>query len=466
MSDCNVCCNPYKGYNKMISCIHCQFECCRNCVKTYIFDSVNDAKCMNCGKLWNRDFLIDSFSYTFVSKDYKKHRENILFDRKKSKMEETQAIIMQRQEYKKYDVEIKDVKNQIYDLRIKLSSLENEKWNSRQNAMNSRTIDSSKVKFYGHCPKDECKGFVSSNWRCGICDQRICKSCKEIIGNGDDALKLHACDPNTLATLRQIKQDCRKCPKCKVSINKISGCNMMWCTNCNISFCWRTGEIFHRNIHNPHYFEWLQRTGNNNNNNDNNDNNDNNNNPCGGDLRIPTDIDNFCVNITKNERIEILELIRIIRHIKHYEMPPLNRGIIDTSDLEYRISYLLGFDNDDKFKIKLQRREKRIDRQRDVYQILDMFVVTIENYTRQYILLNRVNNRVNNRNRVRYDPVISDNVQKFLKIVKDLIIYTNESLMKIKKKYKNKVPYLVRSESNCNNYYETWINVIYEIKSV
>lgn len=30
----------------------------------------------------------------------------------------------------------------------------------------------------------------------------------------------------------------KKCPKCKVLIEKYAGCNAVKCTNCSIAFCW------------------------------------------------------------------------------------------------------------------------------------------------------------------------------------------------------------------------------------
>ena len=36
----------------------------------------------------------------------------------------------------------------------------------------------------------------------------------------------------------------------------------MWCTQCHVAFSWRTGEIDHGNIHNPHALAWKRKNGN------------------------------------------------------------------------------------------------------------------------------------------------------------------------------------------------------------
>ena len=42
----------------------------------------------------------------------------------------------------------------------------------------------------------------------------------------------------------------------------VKNCNQMWCTHCNIAFSWTTGRKINGNIHNPHYFEWLNNQNN------------------------------------------------------------------------------------------------------------------------------------------------------------------------------------------------------------
>ena len=46
-----------------------------------------------------------------------------------------------------------------------------------------------------------------------------------------------------------IKKETVKCPNCATPIYKISGCDQMWCTSCNIAFNWRTGRKIKGIIH-------------------------------------------------------------------------------------------------------------------------------------------------------------------------------------------------------------------------
>ena len=109
------------------------------------------------------------------------------------------------------------------------------------------------------CPCNDCNGFLSSQWKCGICDTYVCKDCLEIKGKDKNAP--HTCDAETLKTAEMIKKETKNCPSCAAAIYKISGCDQMWCTQCNIAFSWKTGMKVTGTIHNPHYYEFMRNGG-------------------------------------------------------------------------------------------------------------------------------------------------------------------------------------------------------------
>ena len=106
------------------------------------------------------------------------------------------------------------------------------------------------------CPDNCCKGFVSSSWKCSLCEKKFCKDCHK------ESSLLHECNKDDKATIAMIKQECKNCPKCSMGIFKIEGCDQMFCTGCNTPFSWKTGKIVTNGpIHNPHYFEVMRRGG-------------------------------------------------------------------------------------------------------------------------------------------------------------------------------------------------------------
>ena len=96
---------------------------------------------------------------------------------------------------------------------------------------------------------------------CKVCSKTQCMDCLIILDRNTN--KNHKCDPDLLKTIRLINRDSRPCPNCKEPIFRISGCPQMFCTNCHTAFDWDTNMIMTGRIHNPHYFEWLNKNKNN-----------------------------------------------------------------------------------------------------------------------------------------------------------------------------------------------------------
>jgi hypothetical protein len=79
-----------------------------------------------------------------------------------------------------------------------------------------------KAKFIMKCPDVECRGFLSTAYKCGTCQKWACNDCLVIKGLDKDAE--HTCDPGQKESVALIIKESRGCPKCGERISKIDGC--------------------------------------------------------------------------------------------------------------------------------------------------------------------------------------------------------------------------------------------------
>ena len=102
MSTCTVCCDKYnKTYRKKVTCPHCEYDACKTCIQTYLLSTTEEPHCMKCKHEHDREF-IDSFCTKRVRNvEYRKHREQILYEREMVRMPETQP-------YAEYKIKIYD----------------------------------------------------------------------------------------------------------------------------------------------------------------------------------------------------------------------------------------------------------------------------------------------------------------------------------------------------------------------
>lgn len=382
MSECPICIEKYtKRDRKKIECVKCGNLACVTCCKNYILGSINEAHCMGCKNPWDRKFLVDNFTYKFVSEDYKTFLENILYDREKSNMGEAYRVLDAYNKADDMEKELDELKLTRSELTRKIRDIDSNiysiSYNVKQIRNGKYTINNEKsqYKFFGHCPRDNCRGVITEKIKCNVCNQRVCKSCKEPIGDGVNDLKLHSCNPDTLETIKSIKDCSKPCPKCKVSIYKIDGCNQMFCTQCNISFCWRTGEIYKgRNIHNPHYFEWLNNGG-----------------AtgatgamvdgggmCNGDGFISTFIRRsgyrYRYQLDRNRMI-LYDNLRTFIDISRRIIPTLrDKTVVDDKILNSKVDYLNGYIDDNKLKKIIQDVDIKVHRLNENINILESLV--------------------------------------------------------------------------------------------
>lgn len=449
--ECTICIEPFnKATRKECVCPSCNYSVCRTCLQKFILTlDTSIVPCMNCKKIWNHDTLDLMITKQFRNTVFKQRREQILLEHEKSLLpatqpevqriksirhhKEVQASLIEKRAamLKEMDAEITKVSRAIYHL----------------HTGEGETFLKEKRTFTIHCPVSSCRGFVqSSDWMCGTCSHFACSKCHEQIGLSKDLE--HTCNEESIETAKLIRKETRSCPGCSTLIYKISGCNQMWCTQCHTTFGWKTGEVISGNVHNPHYYEWVQRNG-----------------PvattrnlgdvpCGGLLDIYR-LQNFLSNFPKEfqntqterpirrkigrhynsvEEESVYTIHRICNHIERDELP-IYRVNNNTNNLYLRAQYLMQEIQESEFKVLLQQREKKNEKRKEIYSVLEMYLFTMVDM---------------------FNNLIADCEQRNSYTLQDLITWTeqvyklqefaNNQLEKISQRYICVVPIIRKTE--------------------
>ena len=400
---CDICCEPLK---KPITCGICNFTACYKCFSKFMVECTVTPKCMKCEKPWTRKHLVDSFGQYFVSHTYKKKREDVLFDIEKAMLPDTQPIAVRIKQMKNLQMEIDKKVYECDRLRVIIYRLEpgilqsefEEFLENRKNlymqihehSEDIRILQSRKERISSSSPKNEkkanslvlkcpgenCRGYVNMRkMECELCSIKLCRDCHEVLRDEGtpldkaDALE-HTCDPATVETVRFLKKDTKNCPSCKAMIHKIDGCDQMFCTQCHTAFSWRTGEISMGRVHNPHYYEYLRQSG--------NATRELGDIPCGGLPRIPFQL------IRERPIYGIIH--QRVAHMELYEIPRLQHDL-NTVDgnLDLRVMYLNEEIDLVNFKREIYRREKKLEKKREILTILNTFVIVCSDLFRSVV---------------------------------------------------------------------------------
>ena len=424
--DCNICANTCV-VSKKVQCPYCEEIACRNCYESYTLTITNDPQCMFCNKTWSNEYVDENYTKVFVNKRLKTHRESVLLDREKAMLPQTQPYVTREKERRRMDAEIDEwrkIQQEIWKEYLKYSRKIQENQNNIARLVNTNLpVEECRKEFVRKCPKETCKGFLSTKWKCGLCESKVCKDCNEIITDEE-----HICNEDSKATIALIAKDTKPCPSCGTMIFKISGCSQMWCPDCHTAFDWRSGRIETGIVHNPHYFEFLRN------------NNKMERNPfdivCGG---LPTRNEfRILANIDIEETKQILNVHRLMLHIEHVELGRYNTPDLNfETNRELRVQYMMNDFTDEDFARLLQRKEKKRKMHKEYFQIFQMLHNTGCEYMRQ---LNNeklsqycTNNEVN-------DPIFNERIKEYSNIFARLEKYVNDEFEKVGKRYKCKYP--------------------------
>ena len=411
--DCNICCKTL-AESKFISCLYCNESACRYCHQTYIKDQTDD-NCMFCKKRWNLEFMYENFTSSFMKKEYKEIKSEILFEREKALLPETQKEMEIREKIKQNSMKIMEYQadngclkhtelprlNSLYTRslinsdhwREQTKKLEKKYRDNIEKIEELRAINSvldaswkdkdteEKKEPVYPCSVNDCRGFLSLQGHeliCGICKTSHCKDCRT---KADDE---HKCSKETLETIKMLDKETKPCPKCHIPIYKTSGCDQMWCTKCHTAFSWNTGMVESGHIHNPHYWQYMQSQG--------------------RDLEEVRRMnqqrreENRCIELidiaVATQAKNFSTLCTILSHLRHAEY--VYHEVTDhiTRNRDLRQEYLKNKLNVDKFKKEIYKREKRnwfnIDLRQNISMLYDTskdLIVNVYNmyyHTREY----------------------------------------------------------------------------------
>lgn len=479
--ECQICVIEMKGVKRApLKCMYCDFVSCLECCKKYILEQPVP-QCMNaksvCSREWTRKFLVDNFPHHFLNTQYKKHRENVLLQQERALFVETQPYVINQVETEKVFTEMSKINQQITALNKIYGSHLRTYRNLCQRSIHERQT------YTRCCPKDGCKGFLTQQWKCGICETKFCRHCHQETSQrqqtGDDpetdpatdpttdpapletqtpntqtpninssiesknefieqtestltdptTPPQHICNPDDVETAKMLEKNTKPCPNCSMGIFKIDGCNQMFCTNCNTAFDWVTRKIMNgNNIHNPHYFEWLR----------NRETSEHPtdpplpeaNNACANEgitnetslslLRIRK----FKPNLTEYQRVEIQEMVSICRkilHIREVVMPMYVYNYIERNR-QVRISFMRNKMTEIEFKRQVQQNDKKYSKSQEIYNVYQFLINAASDIILRYLDSLQKNNETSNT----------------MKEIETIVNYANDCFLEISKTYKSK----------------------------
>jgi len=439
MECCDICCETFNNSNFLkVMCKGCTGNnfACRTCCKTYILNSFNDPQCIFCKTVWDREFMNTNLTKKFVQHELKLHTENIFLERQMSLLPATQKRAAQVKKSRDLNEKRNEILSEIKLLKEKVRSLteiSNAYTLEIERLYNgtSTSDTSTKENFTFKCPSNECKGFLNSKHFCNLCETQYCKDCMCVKN------KEHICDETVKETVRIIKKSSKPCPGCGEMISKIDGCDQMWCIKCHVQFSWKTGFQITGYNHNPEYFRWMRETQQ----------------PI---TRNPNEIVNQGCNAYNLNEFELLNsltrifpnqanavgyFMNVYRFYRHTEATV--RTFVNEEEtaehelLSHRIAYLLGDISKERWKIIIQRLDKKNKLRKNNNNIWNLIETVLLSFLEKLkILLETTNNLTEYKN-------LYTDIHNFRE-------YINESFIKVSN---------VFSSTTCSGIDKEWFHI-------
>lgn len=467
MASCNVCCETFnKSTRREIPCATCDFKLCVACFEHYQSENsgLHEVSCMNCKQLWEDQYIHDHIPAAVLKRlsvatkkrlreaetafmpetqlyvEYGRKVETVKVDEYLELVRQQNELLFQmaKNEMMVHKMDSKmTLKLQLKKLKIDANLIQTSIYSWRQQkrlcrsfrdiipealftktfpvsgTLHETVAEPKQSSVLCPCPGENCRGFVMrTEHKCGVCKVTVCGKCLSISNES------HECNTDDIQTAKLVLSSSKPCPKCAVRIHKIEGCDQMWCTQCNTPFSWRTGQaIVGSTIHNPHYYEWIQRH-----------------------RTHPLDYDHCeglpdIMHVSQHVQVvfrnnnpfwkRVCEVHRQCVHYRHVDRPQEETDFqLFFKNIDIRMRWLENDITDKKFESSLHRRYKQKLVQQRVTQVYDLIVT----------LCSDVFHRL-----LRENTNTSDVIEGFLTEFQEIYNYANSRFEKLEKVYKVKL---------------------------
>jgi len=419
-TECSICVEPFNKRTRIrIACPTCEVETCSHCIKHFLTNNTITPKCMTCNARWTMEFLRKTLTKSFMDTHYKKHQTGCLLSEADTRIPIFQEELEKQRRIAEKHKEILDLETKIKKMQASIT----EKYRECSVIRNGTTEKKEREVFFMACPRVDCRGRVSSAYKCGLCTHWFCPECHGDKGTERDGE--HECTEDNRETVKLLKQNTKPCPKCFMGIFKVNGCDQMWCVSCHTCFSWNTGHVLTGRVHNPHYFDFMRR---------------NNNGhvpravgdiPCGGlptIYEVQTRVNGWLGSSLFGEQKskQIMDMYRMVVHMSDVSIPRLHGQTAETDDVQIGVSYLKKAISREEWGQMLFLRARKRERSQ---QWLDLFQMAVD--TSSSLFRDLVGNQRD------CDGTLSE--------LNELIVYTNNHIDVLNKQYGTKRKHITSS---------------------
>lgn len=273
--DCQICATELNASTRArVPCFACALVVCKTCVREYLRTSTTMPKCMGCGAAFQLNFLVTHLNRSWVKDGLSPVLKETLLAAELAKMPATLPFAEAEMERRRLSKLNADYQARINKLTTQMTRYQNaifaNRYRMRGEAVPPRFLndlvrddnggaavrEDTKKKFIMACPNGGCKGFLSTAYKCALCEKFTCSDCLVVLEEG------HACVESDKLSAELIRKETRPCPTCGERIFKVNGCDQMFCTavndgaRCATVFDWKTGAVqVGGTVHNPHFYE-------------------------------------------------------------------------------------------------------------------------------------------------------------------------------------------------------------------